>query len=69
MSKHLSLIIAVGPADFAAEVILSLLIESFDFTPSEKEIYWEMGGIVTPMVVGGETHQLPVVVKLVQPIV
>jgi hypothetical protein len=52
---------------FAAEIVLSLLIESFEFTPSEKEIYWEMTSIVTPTVVGGETRpQLPVVVKLVQ---
>ena len=51
---------------FAAEVVLSLLIESFEFTPSEKEICWQMGGIVVPIVVGGETRpQPPVVVKLV----
>jgi hypothetical protein len=54
---------------FAAEVVLSLLIETFEFSPSEKEISWEMAAIVSPMVVGGETRpQLPVMVKLVQPI-
>ena len=54
---------------FAAEVVISLLIESFDFTPSEKEISWEMTTIVTPIVVGGDTRpQLPLVVKLVRPI-
>ena len=52
---------------FAAEVVLSLLIESFEFTPSKKEIYFQMA---TPEVVGGDSGpQLPVVVKLVQPIV
>jgi len=51
------------------KVVLSLLIESFEFTPSEKEITWEMSTIVSPTVVGGDTRpQLPVVVKLVQPI-
>lgn len=54
---------------FIAEVVLSILIESFEFTPSEKEISWEMNGIVSPIVVGEEKRpQLPVVVKLVKPI-
>ena len=53
-----------------AEVVLSLLIESFEFTPSEKEIFWQMSNIVSPIVVGeGTKPQLPMVVKLVQPIV
>jgi hypothetical protein len=51
---------------FAAEVVLSLLIESFEFTPSNKEIFWQMSKLVTPIVVGeGMRPQLPVVVKLV----
>ena len=55
---------------FFAEVVISLLIELFEFTPSEKEIYWEMANVATPMVVEGQARrQLPVVVKLVQPIV
>jgi hypothetical protein len=54
----------------AAEVVLSLLIESFEFTPSEKEMFWQMSNIVSPIVVGeGTKPQLPMVVKLVQPIV
>jgi predicted membrane protein len=53
----------------AVEVVLSLLIESFEFTPSEKEIFWQMSNIVSPVVVGGGMKpQLPMVVKLVQPI-
>ena len=51
------------------EVVLSLLIESFEFTPSEKEIFWQMSNIVSPTVVGGTKPQLPIMVKLVQPIV
>ena len=52
------------------EVVLSLLIESFEFAPSEKEIFWQMSNIVSPTVVGGESKpQLPIMVKLVQPIV
>ena len=51
-------------------MVLSLLIESFEFTPSEKEIFWQMTNIVSPTVVGeGMNPQLPMVVKLVQPIV
>jgi hypothetical protein len=51
---------------FAAEVVLSLLIESFEFTPSKKEISWQMSKLVTPIVVGeGTKPQLPVVVKSV----
>ena len=50
----------------AAEVVLSLLIESFEFTPSNKEIFWQMSKLMTPIVVGeGTRPQLPVVVKLV----
>ena len=53
---------------FTAEVVLSLLIESFNFTPSKKEIFWQMTNIVSPIVVGGGTKpQLPLVVKWIQP--
>ena len=68
MSKQLSSIMIVKLIffSFGAEVVLSLLIESFEFTPSEKEIYWELSNIVSPTVVGKTQPQLPVVVKLVQ---
>ena len=47
-------------------MVLSLLIESFEFTPSEKEIFWQMSNIVSPTVVGGGAKpQLPIMVKLV----
>ena len=52
---------------FIAEVVLSVLIQSFEFTPSKKEIFWRMAP-VRPVVVGeGKESQLPLVVKLVQP--
>ena len=44
-------------------MVLSLLIESFEFTPSKKEIFWQLGKLMTPIVVGeGTRPQLPVVV-------
>ncbi|KAF8805218.1 cytochrome P450 [Phlegmacium glaucopus] len=51
------------------KVVLSLLIESFEFTPSKKEIFWQMNGLAAPIVIGeGTRPQLPMIVKLVQPI-
>lgn len=48
------------------KVILSLLIESFRFAPSNKEIYWQMTSIATPTVVGeGGKVQLPLLVSKV----
>ena len=55
---------------FDAEVVLSSLIESFEFTPSKKEIFWEMLIFAAPIVVGeGRRHQLPLMVNSVRPIV
>ena len=49
-----------------AEVVLSLLIESFEFTPSKKEIFWQLSKLVMPIVVGeGARPQLPVMVESV----
>ena len=61
--ETISLIFCFSPLQ---EVVLSLLIESFEFAPSEKEIFWQMSNIVSPTVVGGGTKpQLPIMVKLV----
>jgi len=47
------------------KVVLSMLLETLKFSSSEKEIYWKIGGSVSPMVKGDESHpQLPVVVSL-----
>jgi len=54
---------------FPAEMVLSLLLESFEFTPSKKDIFWQMTNLASPTVVGeGTQPQLPIVVKLVKPI-
>lgn len=49
------------------EVVLSLLIQAFRFSPSKAQIFWQMSGIVVPIVVGGDpnTPQLPLVVERV----
>ena len=51
---------------FSPEVVLSLLIESFKFSPSDKEIFWQMNMIATPTVVGGNgKNELPLTVSKV----
>ncbi|KAF8966238.1 cytochrome P450 [Flammula alnicola] len=49
------------------KVVLLLLIESFRFSPTKKEIAWQMTGITTPIVVGSkpEVPQLPLLVERV----
>lgn len=48
------------------KVVLSLLIESFRFAPSKKEIFWQMTTVATPTVVGeGIKIQLPLHVSRV----
>ncbi|KAJ3516546.1 hypothetical protein NLJ89_g1046 [Agrocybe chaxingu] len=48
------------------KVVLSLLIASFKFSPSNKEVVWKMTGIVTPTTAGNKTPtpELPLVVEL-----
>ncbi|KAF8966234.1 cytochrome P450 [Flammula alnicola] len=49
------------------KVVVLLLIESFRFSPTKKEIAWQMTGITTPIVVGSksEVPQLPLLVERV----
>ncbi|KAF9002265.1 cytochrome P450 [Cyathus striatus] len=49
------------------KVVLAMLLRSFKFAPSEKDIFWAMGGISTPSVVGGDPNipSLPIIVSLV----
>ena len=47
------------------EVVLSILIESFRFSPAEKEIDWHMIGLATPTVPGSPLPQLPIRVEKV----
>ncbi|KAF8159576.1 cytochrome P450 [Crassisporium funariophilum] len=52
------------------KVVLSLLLESFQFTRSGKKILWQMDGIAAPMVVNtdSDSRQLPLMVSLVNPV-
>ncbi|KAF8071756.1 cytochrome P450 [Lyophyllum atratum] len=48
------------------KVVLAVLISHFRFSLAEKEIFWEMTGILTPTVKGGPKYpQLPLQVSLV----
>jgi hypothetical protein len=68
---HIFFEIASDPAfRIQLEVVLSLLIESFRFSPSDKEVIWQMHGIASPTVKsnsksGTPLPQLPLVVELV----
>ncbi|KAK1224785.1 hypothetical protein PQX77_012303 [Marasmius sp. AFHP31] len=47
------------------KVVLFHLVEAFEFSPSEKEIYWENNTIANPTVkTGGKKFQLPIKVSL-----
>ncbi|KAJ3517338.1 hypothetical protein NLJ89_g559 [Agrocybe chaxingu] len=51
------------------KVVLSVLLESFKFSPSKNaEIYWQMNNIATPTVANSGTNkpQLPLIVERVQ---
>ncbi len=49
------------------ELVLSVLLESFAFSLTEKVIYWNMSPIVSPIVKGlDEKPQLPLKIALVQ---
>ena len=69
MSQSLcyNLYVELGFLIFAisTEVVLSLLIESLEFAPSKKEIFWQMTVVATPIVVSeGTRPKLPLLVKL-----
>ncbi|KAL0067050.1 hypothetical protein AAF712_005834 [Marasmius tenuissimus] len=47
------------------KVVLFHLVEALEFSPSEKEIYWENNTIANPTVkTGGKKFQLPIKVSL-----
>ncbi|PPQ88841.1 hypothetical protein CVT25_010440 [Psilocybe cyanescens] len=50
------------------KIVLSLLIEDFKFSPSDKEIFWRMGGIAQPTVSNfyNPNFQLPIIVQSIQ---
>ncbi|KAF8202147.1 cytochrome P450 [Pholiota molesta] len=48
------------------KVVLLMLIESFRFYPSKKEVFWRMTGITSPVVIGDDSGpQLPIIVERV----
>jgi hypothetical protein len=51
-----------------SELVLSVLLEKFVFSPGSKEIYWNMTGINTPVVKGVDdlSPQLPLNVAFVK---
>jgi len=54
-------------AQLEMKVVLTLLIESFKFTPSDKRIIWKMRGLTIPAVEGDSDPlriQLPLVVQM-----
>lgn len=53
--------------EWKTEVVLSTLLEAFEFS-STKEIFWNMGGIQTPVLMGSGNNapQLPLKVSLVR---
>ena len=50
------------------ELVLSVLLETFKFSPGSREIQWGMNAIYTPHVVGSEdtTPRLPLNVSFVK---
>jgi hypothetical protein len=52
---------------FHPEVVLAVLLENFHFSPSEKEIVWQMNAIASPAVKGAKHSQLPLRVTSVHP--
>ncbi|KAF9064445.1 cytochrome P450 [Rhodocollybia butyracea] len=48
------------------KVVISMLVENFKFSlPPKKDIFWQMSGISSPVVVGGDGHaRLPLMVEL-----
>ncbi|KAJ3492937.1 hypothetical protein NLJ89_g11134 [Agrocybe chaxingu] len=48
------------------KVVISLLVSTFKFTPSSKEVVWQMNEMITPTTVGNETPtpEMPLLVEL-----
>jgi len=47
-------------------IVLSILVESFTFSSTDKEIVWNMSGVVSPGVQGQPGPQLPLIISAVQ---
>lgn len=55
-------------AQMEIKIVLSLLLKSFRFSLTEQEIYWNLGGLVSPTVKGGPAGKvhLPLMVTLIK---
>lgn len=51
---------------YYSELVLSILLETFIFSPGSKQISWAMSNVVGPYVRGEEKTQLPLKVSLVE---
>lgn len=51
----------------SAELVLSILLETFVFAPGSQEVYWAMGGLQSPVIKGSSdiTPRLPLKVSFV----
>jgi hypothetical protein len=64
--QRILIVIELFFSGYVLEIVLSLLIESFRFAPSKKEIFWQTTTVVTPTVLGeGGKIQLPLQVTRV----
>jgi len=52
-------------AQVEMRIVLSILVESFIFSPTDKEIMWNMSGVVSPGVKGHPGAQLPLMISAV----
>ncbi len=50
MSKKFALFIGRTVPDLSVEIILSVLLANFKFSPAKAEVVWNMGGIKYPTV-------------------
>jgi len=65
-SNHFSAILRCHK--LAIEVILALMIESFRFSPSNKDVTWKMFGVASPTVSDASddtSRQLPLLIERV----
>lgn len=66
MSEFMIQIVFTTFSDYdASEAVLSVLLESLQFSLSDKKIFWQMNGIAAPTVdhVTNLNNQLPLIVE------
>lgn len=66
MSEFLSLGSGLYNSDYLVGIVLAVLLQSLEFTlPKDKEIGWNVGLLMTPVVKGSESIHchLPLIIK------